>query len=144
MSTEENKALISRFIEVANQGNVTEVSTTLDELFVPDFVRHDPAGGFRSREGYKQFLFSLQAALPGQLTLEDLIAEGEKVVVRYTFHGTHQGEWRGLPPTGKAVTFTGIFICRIREGKIVEGWENADALGLVQQLGLIPAQGQAG
>jgi steroid delta-isomerase-like uncharacterized protein len=144
MSTEENKALVRRFIEVANQGNVTEVSTTLDELFVPDFVRHDPAGGFRSREDYKQFLFSLQAALPGQLTLEDLIAEGEKVVVRYTFHGTHQGEWRGLPPTGKAVTFTGIFICRILDGKIVEGWENADALGLVQQLGLIPAQGQAG
>jgi len=52
--------------------------------------------------------------------------------------------WRGLPPTGKAVTFTGSFICRIREGKIVEGWENADALGLVHQLGLIPAQGQAG
>ena len=141
MSTEENKALVRRFIEVANQGNVTEVSTTLDELFVPDFVRHDPAGGFRSREDYKQFLFSLQAALPGQLTLEDLIAEGEKVVVRYTFHGTHQGQWRGLPPTGKAVTFTGIFICRIREGKIVEGWENADTLGLVQQLGVIPAMG---
>ncbi len=141
MSTEENKALVRRFIEVANQGNVTEVSTTLDELFVPDFVRHDPAGGFRSREDYKQFLFSLQAALPGQLTLEDLIAEGEKVVVRYTFHGTHQGQWRGLPPTGKAVTFTGIFICRIRDGKIVEGWENADTLGLVQQLGVIPAMG---
>ena len=141
MSAEENKALIRRFIEVGNRGNVTEISTTLDELFVPDFVRHDPAGGFRSREDYKQFLFSLLAALPGQFTIEDLIAEGDKVVLRYAFHGTHQGQWRGLPPTGKPVTFTGIFIYRILDGKVVEGWENADALGLVQQLGLIPARG---
>ena len=139
MSTEENKALIRRGTEVLNRGNVTEISTTLDELFVPDFVRYDPAGGFRSREDYKQFLFSLLAALPGQFTIEDLIAEGDKVVLRYTFHGTHQGQWRGLPPTGKPVTFTGIFIYRILDSKIVEGWENADALGLVQQLGLIPA-----
>jgi predicted ester cyclase len=141
MSTEENKALIRRGTEVLNRGNVTEISTTLDELFVPDFVRHDPAGGFRSREDYKRFLFSLLAALPGQFTIEDLIAEGDKVVLRYTFRGIHQGQWRGLPPTGKAVTFTGIFIYRMVDGKIVEGWENADALGLVQQLGLIPAQG---
>ncbi len=139
MSTQENKALIRRGTEVLNRGNMTEISTTLDELFVPDFVRHDPAGGFRSREDYKQFVFSLLAALPGQFTIEDLIAEGEKVVLRYTFHGTHQGQWRGVPPTGKPVTFTGIFIYRILEGKIVEGWENADALGLVRQLGLIPA-----
>ncbi len=140
MSIEENKALIRRGTEVLNRGNVTEISTTLDELFVPDFVRHDPAGGFRSREDYKQFLFSLLAALPGQFTIEDLmIAEGEKVVLRYAFHGTHQGQWRGVPPTGKPVTFTGIFIYRIVDGKAVEGWENADALGLVQQLGLIPA-----
>ena len=141
MSTEENKALIRRGTEILNRGNVTEISTTLDELFVPDFVRHDPAGGFRSREDYKQFLFSLLAALPGQFTIEDLIAEGDKVVLRYAFHGTHQGQWRGLPPTGKPVTFTGIFIYRILDGKVVEGWENADALGLVQQLGLIPARG---
>ncbi len=141
MSTEENKALIRRFIEVANRGNVTEISTTLDELFVPDFVRYDPAGGFRSREDYKRFFFSFLAALPGQFTIEDLIAEGEKVVLRFTFHGTHQGQWRGLPPTGKPVTFTGIYIYRIPDGKVVEGWENADALGLVQQLGVIPAQG---
>src|SRR2546425_5236306 len=134
MSTEENKALIRRGTEVLNRGNVTEISATLDELFVPDFVRHDPAGGFRSREDYKQFLTGFSAALPGQFTIEDLIAEGEKVVVLYTYRGTHQGQWRGLPPTGKPVTFTGIFIYRILDGKIVEAWENADALGLWQQL----------
>ena len=142
MSTEENKALIRRFIEGGNRGNVTEFSTTVDELFVPDFVRHDPAGGFRSREDYKRHLLSLHAALPGQLTIEDLVAEREKVTVRYTFHGMHQGQWRGLPVGGRQVTFTGIFICRILDGKIVEGWENADMLGLVQQLGIIPTPDQ--
>ena len=143
MSTEDNKMLIRHFIEVCNRGNVTEVSTTLDELFAPNFVRHDPAGGFRSREDYKRHLLSLGAALPGQLTIEDLIAEGEQVMVRFTFHGTHKGQWRSLPPTGRQVTFTGIFICRFLDGKIVEGWENADALSLVQQLGVAPAPGQA-
>src|SRR5260370_19998342 len=118
MSTEENKALIRRFIEGGNRGNVTEFSTTVDELFVPDFVRHDPAGGFRSREDYKRHLLSLHAALPGQLTIEDLIAEGEKVVVRFTYHSTHQGPWRGLHPSAKPVTFTGFFICRILDAKI--------------------------
>ena len=142
MSTEDNKALIRRGIEVLNRGNVTEISATFDELFVPDFVRHDPAGGFRSREDYKRFFFSFLAALPGQFTIEDLIAEGEKVVLRYTYRGTHQGQWRGLPPTGKPVTFTGIYIYRIPDGKIVEGWEIADALGLVQQLGVIPTPDQ--
>ena len=137
MSIEENKAIIRRFIEVGNRGNVTEMSTTLDEVFVPDFVRHDPAGGFRIREDYKRHLLSLQVALPGELTIEDLIA----LAVRYTYRGTHQGQWRGVPPTGRLVTFTGIFICRILYGKIVEGWENADALSLVQQLGVIPTQG---
>src|SRR5260370_4396294 len=120
MSTEGNKALIRRGTEVLNRGNVTEISTTLDELFVPDFVRHDPAGGFRSREDYKQFLFSLLAALPGQFTIEDLIAEGDKVVLRYAFRRTHQGQWRGLPPTGKPVTFTGIFIYRILYSKTAQ------------------------
>ncbi len=141
MSTEDNKALVRRGIEALNRGNMSEISGTWDELYVPDFLRHDPTGGIRSREDYKQFLTGFQAAIPGQFTIEDLIAEGEKVVLRYTFHGTHQGQWRGLPPTGKSVTFTGIFIYRIVDGKIVEGWENADALGLVQQLGLLPAQG---
>ena len=138
MSAEDNKALVCRFIEGLNQGN----GAVIDELFVPDFVRHDPAGGFRSREDYKRHLLSLGSALAGQLTIEDLIAEGEQVVVRYTYRGTHRGQWRGLPPTGRAVTFTGIFICRILDGKIVEGWENADTLGVVQQLGVIPAPGQ--
>ncbi len=144
MSTEENKALIRRGIEVGNRGNMTEFSAIVDESFAPDFVFHDPnipfpAGGIRSREDYKQFFTGFNAALPGQFTIEDLIAEGEKVVVRYTYRGTHQGPWRGVPPTGKAVTFTGTATYRVVDGKAVEGWQNADNLSVLRQLGLIPA-----
>jgi steroid delta-isomerase-like uncharacterized protein len=144
MSTEENKALIRHGIEVANRGNMTEFSAIVDESFAPDFVFHDPniplpAGGIRSREDYKQFVSGFNAALPGQFTIEDLIAEGEMVVVRYTYRGTHQGQWRGLPPTGKPVTFTGTITYRIVDGKAVEGWQNADNLSVLRQLGLIPA-----
>lgn len=141
MSTETNKALIRRSVEELNQGNVLETATNWDELFVPDYVSHDPAGGCRSREEYKGFLFRLLLAFPGHFTIEDVIAEADKVVLRYTFRGTHQGPLRDIPPTGKAVTFTGIYIYRIVAGKIVEGWQNADTLGLFQQLGVISAMG---
>jgi predicted ester cyclase len=122
---------------------MVEMSASWDELFVPDFIRQDTTGGLRSREEYKRVLSSLLTAIPGQFTIEDLFAEGEKVLLRYTFHGTHQGQWRGIPPTGKPVTLTGMLIYRFEDGKIVEGWENADNLGLLQQLGVIPVPGQA-
>jgi steroid delta-isomerase-like uncharacterized protein len=141
MSTEENKAIVRHEIEVTNRGNLTELFATIDEVFAPDFVFHDP--GFpqvRSREDYKQLDAAFLAALPGQLTIEDLIAEGDKVVVRFTYHGIHQGPWRGLPPTGKAVTFTGTVTYRIVNGKVVEVWENLDQLSVLRQLGLIPAE----
>ena len=143
MSTEENKALIRRGIEASNRGNLAEMLGLVDELFAPDFVFHDPssafpAGGIRSREDYKQFLTGFSTALPGQITIEDLIAEGEKVVVRYTFRGTHQGQWRGLSPTGKVVTFTATVTYRIVDGKAVEAWQNADTLSVLRQLGILP------
>jgi predicted ester cyclase len=143
MSTEENKAAVRRFIEVYNRGNLTEILATIDELYAPDFVFHDPnipipAGGVHSREDFKQFGTGFSAALPGQFTIEDLIAEGEKVVVRYTYRGTHKGQWRGAPPTGKAVTFTGTITYRIIGGKAVEGWQNADNLSVLRQLGILP------
>jgi predicted ester cyclase len=143
MSAEENKALIRRSIEEFNQGNATEISPRVDEFFAPDFVLHDPniqlpAGGIHNREDYKQFLSGFMAALPGQFTIEDLIAEGEKVVLRYTHHGTHQGSWRGVAPTGKAVTFTGTVTYHIVDGKVVEAWQNADNLSVLRQLGLLP------
>lgn len=94
---------------------------TIDEVFAPDFVFHDPGlPQVRSREDYKQFGTGFLAALPGHFTIEDLIAEGEKVVIRFTFHGTHQGQYRGVAPTGKAVTFTATATYCIVDGKAVE------------------------
>ena len=78
-----------------------------------------------------------------QFTIEDLIAEGDKIVTRYTARGTHRGDLQGIPPTGRQVTVTGIIISRFANGKFVEGWLDFDALGMLQQLGVIPAPGQA-
>ncbi len=148
MSTEENKALAHRSIEILNRGNLTEILALVDELFVPDFVFHDPnisfPGGIRGREDYKLFAAVFQTALPGQFTIEDLIAEGDKLVERYTYRGTHKRPWKGLRPTGKAVTFTATVTYRIVDGKVVEAWQNADNLSVLQQLGLLPSSAQAG
>ena len=77
-----------------------------------------------------------------QLTIEDQIAEGDKVVTRWTARGTHQGELMGIPPTGKQATVTGITVGRVANGKFVESWSNFDALGMMQQLGVVPVPGQ--
>jgi predicted ester cyclase len=143
MSAEENKARISYAVEVLNQGNLTEISHLVDESFVPDFVLHDPnisipAGGVRSREDYKQFLSGFLAGIPGQFTIEDLVAEGDTVVLRYTYHGSHQGQWRDVAPTGKALMFTGTVTYHLDDGKIVEAWQNVDNVSVLRQLGLFP------
>ena len=139
MSTEENKALTRHAYELANQGNLA----AFYELFAPDFVLHNASMAIRGLEAYKQFLSLYLTAFPdAQSSIEDLIAEGDTVVVRQTFRGTHQGELMGIPPTGKQVSATGIVITRIANGKAVEEWSNYDDLGLLQQLGVVPAPGQ--
>ena len=139
MSTEDNKAFVRRAIEDLNQGNLGEADT----YFTPNFVYHDAANPqVRNREEYRQFLANMLATLPGQFTIEDLIAEGDKVVVRYTARATHRGQWRGISPTRKQVVVMGTNTYRFAEGKIAEMWQNADALGLLQQLGVVPAMGQ--
>ena len=143
MSTEENKAIVRRVYEEAiNRGNMAVV----DELVSPDYVAHDP--GFpqpvRGPEGLKQYFLVFRTAFPDlHLTIEDIIAEGDTVVVRHTARGTHQGDLMGMPPTGKQETVTGIAIHRLVNGKFVESWVNAGSLGLMQQLGVIPSMGQA-
>jgi predicted ester cyclase len=143
MSTEENKALIRRLVaEGWNQGNLA----TLDEIIAPNFVDHSPMVPNLSpgSEGYKQFVVASRTACPDfWVTIEDLIAEGDTVVMRITAGGTHQGVWLGIPPTGKQFTETGIYIFRMAIGKVVERWGNQDDVGMMQQLGLIPAPGQA-
>lgn len=141
MSTEDNKALVRRMYEEAiNRWNMA----VIDELISPNYVAHDP--GFpqpvRGPEGLKQYFLVFRSTFPdAHITIEDMIAEGDRVAVRWLYRGTHQGDLRGMPPTGKQVTVTGIAIHKSADGKFVESWINVDSLGLLQQLGVIPSMG---
>ncbi len=140
MSTEANKTIVRRYIEdVWGKGDFEAEK----EVIASNVVDHNLLPGFPSGlEGHHQFLVMLRNAFPDlQATLEDLIAEGDKVVDRWTNRATHQGELFGIPATGKQVTITGIDIIRIENGKIVEIWHQEDSLGMLQQLGVIPPMG---
>jgi steroid delta-isomerase-like uncharacterized protein len=141
-STEANRALANRiWEEIWHQGNLS----LIDELFAADFVRHDPNGQeLRGREQTRQFISGLRAAFPDlHYDIDDQIAEGDKVVTRYRFRGTHEGMFQGNLPTGKQVSYTGILIQRFDGGKMVEQWTEADLLSFLQQLGVIPVPGRA-
>ncbi len=142
--SEENKRISRRVVEEAfSQGNVD----VIDELVGENFMNHDPASPpdlLPGREGLKQLVRFYKTAFPdAQVTVEDQIAEGDKVATRYTGQGTHQGDFAGIPATGRQVTVTGISIDRIEGGKIVETWNQLDQVGMLQQLGAIPEQAPA-
>jgi steroid delta-isomerase-like uncharacterized protein len=143
MSTEDNKATVRRYFEeVFNQGNLALV----DELNAPNFIYHDPVvPDVRTLEDYTQWFTAIRGAFPDfHVTIEDMIAEGDQVVVRYTWRGTNTGDLVApmpIPATGKQVTVTGMSIVRFAGGKGVEVWNQTDSLGLFQQLGLIPVPG---
>lgn len=154
MSTEDNKAIVRRFFEeVQNQGKVAAV----DELLAPNILLHFDfpsdvpvsAEMQLSLEGIKQDVSEFRSTFPDlHCTVDLLVAEGDLVVSRVTAHGTHTGEYRGLtykgmPPTGKQVTWTETHIFRLAAGKIVEYWSNEDDLSRLQQVGALPAPGQA-
>jgi steroid delta-isomerase-like uncharacterized protein len=145
MSIEENKALVRHAYEETNKGKEATMAA-LEELYAPAYVYHGPGVfGDMDRAAMKQMMAAFFTAFPDMhVTVEDLIAEGDKVVSRYTFRGTHQGEIMGVPTTGKVVTLTGIIISRVAGGKVVEDWESVDMLGFLQQLGAIPQMAQAG
>ncbi len=137
MSAEENKAIVRRlFDEVFNRGDLGAA----DAVLAPNYRLHDPAapnfaGG---REAYRQFQARYLKAFPDhRLTVEDQIAEGDRVVTRWTARGTHRGDLPGIAATGKPVTVTGITISRIAGGKIAEEWQDWDGLGMLQQLGVV-------
>ena len=138
MSTEDNKALVRRFY-----GESVHNPALLDELLAPGYVLHLPGRPTMSGiEPAKQLMVAYTSGFPDlQLTTEDMVAEGDKVAIRNTWRGTHQGTFQGVSPTGKQVTFTGSDIFHFEDGKIAEQWADLDALGLMQQLGLIPAMG---
>lgn len=140
--SKQNKAIARKvFEDIQSQGNLALV----DELVTGDYVGHTPFDDIHGPEGAKQFFSRLREAFPNmQVTVEDQIAEGDEVVTRWTFRGTHKGEFQDMSPTSKQVTMTGITIFRIASGKIIEGWTNADILGMLQQLGAVPVPGEAG
>ena len=139
--SEENKAVLRRFYEeVWNEGNLDAI----DEIISPNFTTHTPQPGISpDREGVKQFVTAYQSAFPDvHVRVEDQVAEGDKVVTRFSAHATHQGELMGIPATGKEINITGIGLFRVEGGQIVEGWTEFDRMGMMQQLGVVPAPGQ--
>ena len=142
MATEQDRTNFRRIPEeIFNQGKLELIG----EVFAPDYVEHVPLppGVPSGAEGFKQFIMALRAAFPDfHYTIEDQLAEGDKHVGRITAHGTHQGEFMGIPPTGKTVSWGEIHIGRMVNGKLVEHWANQDQLGMLQQLGVIPTLGQ--
>ena len=142
MSAEGNKAIVRRFVEeVQNGGNLAVV----DEVAAPDYVNHTSQAGVpANREGLKQLTAMFRRAFPdGRMTIEDMVAEEDRVATRKTFRGTHRGELMGIPPTGRAVAIQLIDIVRLADGKAVESWNAADDLGLLQQLGALAPLGPA-
>jgi len=140
--SENNKAIVRRLIEeVWNKGNMSLV----DELFAPNYEHHDsssPDFG-RGPESEKKRATLYRTAFPDlRVTIEDIIAEGETVMSRWSCRGTHKGDLSGIAPTGKQFTISGITVTRLANGKMAESYVNWDALGLMQQLGVVPELGK--
>jgi steroid delta-isomerase-like uncharacterized protein len=140
----ENEALAHRFHrDIFQAGNLA----VADEILAPDFVMHSP--GFPAElmhgpEGMKRLATAMRTAFPDlQTTHEDTIAQGDKVVIRWTLSGTHTGPWLDIPTTGRSFRVSGIDIFRTLDGKLVELWQEGDTLGFLQQLGVIPTPEQS-
>ena len=144
MSAEENKAAFRRIPEeVLNSGNLE----LADELFASDYIEHTPVppGWPSGLEGFKMFVTTLRSAFPDvHYTVETVFAEGEMVAGSITARGTHRGEYFGIAPTGREVTWTETHVGRYENGKLVEHWGNSDDLGVLQQIGAVPELGEPG
>jgi steroid delta-isomerase-like uncharacterized protein len=137
LSAEQNKALVRRFYEEIDKGNLA----AMDELVAEDYLDHSPPpfpGLAPGREGLKQAFTLFWDATPGYHQIEDQIAEGDKVVTRLIAYGTHEGDLPGIPRTGNKLQMTATVIHRLSDGKLAEKWSDKDVLGFLQQLGVIP------
>ena len=137
MGPAENKAVIGRFVEeVLNQGRLERA----DELVALDFVELDPLPGQQpGREGLKQVIAAFRTAFPDiHWVIEEMVAEGDKVFSRFTWNGTHRGEFFGVPATGKQITVKGVVVDRVVNGQMVDSRILMDGLGMMTQLGVIP------
>ncbi len=142
ISTDENKALVRRFFALGpSQGDLMAA----DGLLASDFALHVPLPCSPGVKGMNEVISACRAAFEHlNVTVEDMVAEGDRVAARFTARGIHKGAFMGLPATGKSITMTGIEIFRIENGKIAELWGEANLLGLMQQLGILPALGEQG
>lgn len=140
MSIEENKSIVRRFFEVGpSKGDLDAAN----ELLAPDFFLHVPLPCSPGVRGIDEVVSACRAAFQDlQVTVEDMVAEGDRVAARFTARGIHNGAFMGLPPTGKPITMTGMEIFRLENGKIAELWGEANLLGLMQQLGILPSSCQ--
>ena len=139
---EENKAIVRRYLDEFWNGN----ASVADEVIAQDYSAHDPGTPGRQGgvAGEKQTMAMYFEVFPDfRLQIEDMVAEGDRVAARWTVRGTQRGALPGLPPTGKTATISGISVYRLRDGQIAEHWLNWDTLGMLQQLGAIPASGSA-
>ena len=137
MSADQNKTIYRQFIqEVFNKGRLD----LIDKLLSESYVYHDaPPGTPNGREGIKQIVPMFRKAFPDlEITIDDQVAEGDKVSSRTTMRGTHKGEIFGIPPTGKSVAMTGMTMVRVSDGHLVESWVKNDVMGLMNQLGAGP------
>lgn len=139
MSTEENKDIVRRFFEVGpSKGDLSEAN----KLLSPDFTLHVPLPCSPGVQGINEVIIACRTAFHDlNVTVEDMVAEGDKIAARFTAHGIHKGAFMGLPPTDKPISMTGIEIFCIEGGKIAEIWGEANLLGLMQQLGIVSATG---
>jgi steroid delta-isomerase-like uncharacterized protein len=138
MSAEDNKRLAGRFlVDAYSQGRLE----LLDQLLAPDYADRDAPPGFPpNRDGVRELMRSFRTAFPDlRFEVDDELADGDQVAVRYTVTGTHQGPLMGMPPTGKPIRIRGISIYRIAAGQLQEAWVQYDALGMLRQLGGVPA-----
>ena len=140
MSIEENKSIVRRFFEVGpSKGDLDAAN----ELLALDFFLHVPLPCSPGVRGIDEVVSACRAAFQDlQVTVEDMVTEGDMVAARFTARGVHNGAFMGLPPTGKPITMTGIEIFRLENGKIAELWGEANLLGLMQQLGILPPMGR--
>jgi steroid delta-isomerase-like uncharacterized protein len=137
MGTEENKALVRRFYEEIDKGNID----AMDELVAEDYIDHSPppfSGLSSGREGLKQAFRLFWDATPGSHHIEDQLAEGDRVITRLSAVGTHEGDLPGIPRTGNEFRMTAIAIHRVADGRLAEKWSEKDVLGMLQQLEVIP------
>ena len=145
MSIQENKELVRRVIEEWNSmnGDIVKMRSIYDKYYAPDFICHTSGGDMNWQQTIQENASSV-SAFPGiNYSIDDIIAEGDMTVARFTMQGNHKGTFMGIPATGKLITVKGVEINKIIAGKIVETWDFLDTMGMLTQLGVIKGTTQA-